>query len=96
MPSDGHFGFVVLVGGVPVPEYDKDGRLFVESNLWTPFSYQQEVTELVNGEKEVQSYPVTPYQLLIRTGPQCEKSAYFVYVDGVLVTKVLLERGEFR
>lgn len=96
MPSDGQFGFTVLIGEFPVSEYAKDGHTYVESNLFTPFSYQQEVTELVNGEKEVQSYPVTPYQLLIRSGPNCEKSAFFVYVDGVLVTRLLLERGQYR
>ena len=96
MPSDGQFGFTILVGGTPVPEYRKDGRVFVESNLWTPFSYKQEVVEFVNGEKEVQSYPVTPYQLVLRVGPHCENSAFFVYVDGVQVTKLLLGKGQYR
>lgn len=94
MPSDGHFAFRVLVGNVPLPEYTHEGSYYVESNLWTPFSYQQEVAEYVNGEKEVQKFPVTPYQLLLRLGRHCETSAFFIYVDGILVTKVLLEKGE--
>lgn len=96
MPSDGQFGFTVLIGGIAMPEYEKDSCLYVESNLWTPFSYKQELVELVNGEKEVQTVPVTPYRLLLRTGPRCENSAFFVYVDGVLVTKLLLGKGEQR
>lgn len=96
MPSDGHFAFSVLIGGQRVPEYHKDGCVYVESDLWTPFSYEQEVKELVNGEVEVQSYPVTPYQLFLQLGPNEEKSAFFIYVDGVLVNKVLMEKGECR
>ena len=97
MPSDGMFAFHVLMGGYPVPEYTHEGQVYVESNLYTPFSYDQEVSELVDGEKEVQNFPVTPYQLLLSLSHEAdEASAFFVYVDGVLVTKVLLEKGESR
>lgn len=96
MPSDGTFAFNVLLGGYPVPEYAHDGEVYVESNLYTPLSFEQEISELVNGEKEIQNFPVTPYQLLIRLSAQTEASAFFVYVDGVMVTKVLLETGESR
>ena len=97
MPSDGMFAFNVLIGGYPLPEYTHEGHVYVESNLYTPFSYDQEISELVNGEKEVQSFPVTPYQLLLRLSAEAdEASAFFIYVDGVMVTKVLLEKGESR
>lgn len=96
MPSDSFFGFSVLIAGRPVPEYVHNGRVFVESNLWTPFSYNQPMEEYVNGEKEQQKCPVTPYQLLIHLAPHCETSVIFVYVDGVRVTKMILERGQSR
>jgi len=96
MPSDSFFGFSVLIAGRPVPEYVHNGRVFVESNLWTPFSYNQPMEEFVNGEKEQQKCPVTPYQLLIHLAPHCETSVVFVYVDGVRVTKMILERGQSR
>jgi len=50
MPSDGNFGFSVLIAGLPVPEYLQDGKVYVESNLWTPVSYNQRVREMVYGE----------------------------------------------
>lgn len=96
MPSDGYFGFAVLIAGRPVPEYVKDGRVYVESDLNTPFSFNQETTELVCGEKEVQKTPVTPYQVLVHLAPHCETSAIFIYVDGVRVTKLMLEKGQSR
>lgn len=94
MPSDGYFGFTVLIAGRPVPEYLYDGRVYVESNLNTPFSFNQQLEEVVDGEKEVQNCPVTPYQLFIQLAPHCETSVVFVYVDGVRVTKLLLEKGQ--
>ena len=77
-----------------MPEYSHGEHTYVESSLTTPYSYQQEVTELVNGEKETQNFPVTPYRILLKLGHHCEASAFFIYVDGVQVTKVLLEPGE--
>ena len=50
MPSDGNFGFTVLIAGLPVPEYYHEGKVYVESNLWTPVSYNQRVRELAYGE----------------------------------------------
>ena len=94
MPSDGYFGFTVLIAGRPIPEYLHDGRVYVESNLGTPFSFNQQLEEVVDGEKEVQNCPVTPYQLFIQLAPHCETSVVFVYVDGVRVTKLLLEKGQ--
>lgn len=94
MPSDDFFGFSVLVAGRPIPEYAKDGRVYVESNLYTPFSYYHKTEQLVNGELEIESVPVTPYQLQIRLAPHCEDSAVFVYVDGVLASKFMLEQAQ--
>ena len=94
MPSDSFFGFSVLIAGRPVPEYAYGGRVFVESSLATPFSYNQQTEELVNGEKEVQKSPVTPYQVFVHLAPHCETSVVFIYVDGVRVTKLLLEKGQ--
>lgn len=96
MPSDTFFGFSVLIAGRPVPEYVRDGRVYVESNLSTPFSYMQQTKESVNGEMEVQKCPVTPYQVLLHLAPHCDTSAVFVYVDGVRVTKLMLEKGQSR
>ena len=96
MPSDGFFGFSTLIAGRPIPEYVKDGRVYVESNLWTPFSYTQQTDELVCGEREVQMSPVTPYQLYIYLAPHCQDSAIFINVDGVRVTKMMLEKGQSR
>jgi len=93
MPTDNNFGFSLLIAGRPVPEYVQDGNAYVESNLYTPFSYSQEIEELVNGETETQKYPVTPYQLFIHLAPHCEDSVLFIYVDGVKVTKLKLEKG---
>ena len=50
MPSDGNFGFSVLIAGLSVPEYHHEGKVYVESNLWTPVSYNQLVRELAYGE----------------------------------------------
>ncbi len=83
MPTDGNFGFSVLIAGLPVPEYRKDGTVYVESNLWAPVSYMQRVRELVYGEVEEQEWPVTPYQVKIYTEPHCPQSMFCVYVDGV-------------
>ena len=50
MPSDGNFGFTVLIAGLSVPEYHHEGKVYVESNLWTPVSYNQRVRELAYKE----------------------------------------------
>ena len=94
MPSDDFFGFSFLVAGRPMPEYAHDGRVYVESNLHTPFSYSLKTEQLVNGEMEIESIPVTPYQVQIRLASHCEDSAVFVYVDGVLASKFKMEQGQ--
>ena len=96
MPTDGKFGFSVLIAGLPVPEYLKDGRYYVESNLWTPVSYKQLVRELAYGEVEEQEWPVTPYQIKVYTLPQTPLSWLHVYVDGVKVHKCALNEEESR
>ena len=96
MPTDGKFGFSVLIAGLPVPEYLKDGRYYVESNLWTPVSYKQLVRELAYGEVEEQEWPVTPYQIKLYTLPHCPVSRLYVYVDGIRVYKATLSGGECR
>ena len=94
MPSAEHFSFSVLIGGVAVPEYYKDGKTYIESNLYTPVSYDREEREQVGDELEVQKWPVTPYQVLVRSGPLTEKSCYRLYIDGVKVGGVVLENGQ--
>lgn len=96
MPTDGKFRFSVLVAGQSMPEYLKDGKVYVESDLYTPASYYQEVEEVANGERELQRTPVTPYKLLIHLGPLCETSAIFVYVDGVQVARFVMEKNQTR
>ena len=56
MPQNLDFSIQVLVGGSPIPEYETDGRYYVESNLATPFSYRLSATEIVNGEEETQVF----------------------------------------
>ena len=85
MPTDGNFGFSVLIADLPVPEYTKDGHTYVESNLWTPVSYQQSIREYAYGEVEEQSWPVTPYTIRVFTEPHCTLSWFDIYVDGVIV-----------
>lgn len=96
MPADGSFGVSVLIAGRRVPEFVHEGQVYVESNLYTPFSYTQVTEEFSNGEREVQKSPVTPYQLLVTLAPHCQKSVVFIYVDGVRVTKALLDKGQSR
>ena len=50
MPGDGYFGFSVLIAGLPVAEYRQNGKVYVESNLWTPVSYKQSFREMAYGE----------------------------------------------
>lgn len=61
MPSDGNFTFSVLIAGLPVPEYRQDGKVYVESNLWTPVSYKQSVREMAYGEVRQIICPVLPF-----------------------------------
>ena len=79
------FKFHVLIAGLPVPEYHKDGRVLVECNLFTPVSYKQTVRELVYGEVEEQEWPVTPYEVRVETSSTCPFSWFRLYVDGVEV-----------
>lgn len=93
MPSDGNFSFSVLIGGMAVPEYHQDGKIYIESNLWTPVSYEQEVRERVGDEMEVQKWPVTPYEVSVRSGPLSEESWFCLYVDGTRVGTRVLGHG---
>lgn len=70
MPSNGQFGFSVLVGGRALPEYnhpDDNTRVFVESVLWSPVSYEVTVREYCKAseEIEIQKWPVTPYEIKV-------------------------------
>ncbi len=94
MPTDGNYSFCVLIAGLPVPEYDHDGKVYIESNLWTPVSYQQRVSEMVYGELEEQQWPVTPYQVKVQTRPHCPQCWYEVHVDGTRVGQTVLKGGE--
>ena len=94
MPLSSSFAFSVLIAGIPLPEYTKDGVTYVESNLWTPVSYQQRVREVVYGEIEEQEWPVTPYQLLISAKPHCPQSWFEVYIDGAKVYGRVLNGGQ--
>ena len=94
MPSDGNFGFSVLVGGLPVTEYRLEDRVLIESDLWTPTSYKQLVKEVVYGEVEEQEWPVTPYQIKLSVEPHCPISWYDVYVDGSQVAHWVLDGGQ--
>ena len=54
MPSNNEFALEILVGGVAVPEYEKSGHFYIESNLYTQVSYKKEVSEVVGTEVESQ------------------------------------------
>ena len=93
MPTNGRIGFSVRIGGSDVPEYYKDDQYYIESNLFTPFSYRQEVRELAYGEMEVQEWPVTPYEVSVNLSPNEDTSSVQLIIDGVVVDTVILERG---
>lgn len=96
MPRDAKFSFSVLIGGRPVPEYKQNDETYVESNLFTPYSYKQEVRELVNGEVETQEWPVTPYEVQVFLNPKMPTSWFDVFIDGVKVSKLLLKGGQHK
>lgn len=54
MPANSDFRVDILIAGVPVPEYSKDGKYYVECNLNTPFTYKEKASEYVCGEREEQ------------------------------------------
>ena len=60
--------FSVLIAGLPVPEYHQDGKVYVESNLWTPVSYNQRVREMVYGEVRLVSRSQTLARARAREG----------------------------
>ena len=71
MPSNGKFGFSILVGNKELPEYthpEDSTRVLVESILWAPVTYQLEIKEFCkfSGEIEAQKWPVTPYEIKVR------------------------------
>ena len=93
MPTNGKVTFTVMIGGRDVPEYYKDEQYYVECNLFTPFSYKQEVRELVYGEVEVQEWPVTPYEVKVYLHPEEEMSSLVLYIDGVRVGTKIIKGG---
>ena len=71
MPSNGKFGFSILVGNKELPEYthpEDSSRVLVESILWAPVTYWLEIKEFCkfSGEIEAQKWPVTPYEIEVR------------------------------
>ncbi|KAK3589956.1 hypothetical protein CHS0354_034978 [Potamilus streckersoni] len=96
MPTCADFKFSILVGGQPIPEYEKDGTYYAESNLFTPFSYRQPVEEIVGGEVERQAWPVTPYQICIEATPQTPHCFYRVFLDGQKVESLSVKPGKIR
>ena len=54
MPSNADFTTEILIAGVAVPEYEKDGKYFIECNLNTSLTYMDKVTEIVQGDRESQ------------------------------------------
>ena len=70
MPSNGKFGFCILVGDKELPEYthpEDNTRVLVESILWAPVTYWLEIKEFCkfSGEVEAQKWPVTPYEIKV-------------------------------
>ncbi|XP_033751717.1 uncharacterized protein LOC117335672 [Pecten maximus] len=96
MPTNKDFSFSIRVGDTTLPEYNKDGVSYVESNLFTPFSYQQEYSEIIHGENETQKWPVTPFVIALRGKSSIPRSYYRVYVDGQVVKKMSVPPGKTR
>lgn len=70
MPSDGKYGFSVLVAGKELPEYHHptdERKILVESMLWSPVTYWLDVREYCkfSGEVEQQKWPVTPFEIKV-------------------------------
>ncbi|XP_078609086.1 uncharacterized protein LOC144880648 [Branchiostoma floridae x Branchiostoma japonicum] len=96
MPYKSEFSFSVLVGGHAIPEYGTGGQVFVESNLYTPASYKEKEEVVVDGQTEVNEWPVTPYTIEITTKHLAPRARYTVSVDGFVVTKIPLTGGKTR
>lgn len=88
------FSFRVLVFGLPLPVYQRDGRVMIESNLFTPVSYKVRKRQIVNGELREHEFPVTPYQVRVDVKATVPKSLFRLYVDGVLVNWNIIEGGQ--
>ncbi len=54
MPSNGDFTLKILVNSKAIPEYEKNGRYYVECNLSTRISYKMRLSEHISGEIETQ------------------------------------------
>ena len=73
MPTNGKFGFTILVGNKELPEYshpEDSTRVLVESILTDgecPVTYKLEIKEFCkfSGEIEAQWWPVTPYEIKV-------------------------------
>ncbi|XP_021340062.1 uncharacterized protein LOC110441277 [Mizuhopecten yessoensis] len=96
MPTNQDFTLSIRVGGTTLPEYHKYEVCYIESNLFTPFSYQQEYSEIIQGENETQKWPVTPFVIAIQGKTTVPQSYYRVFVDGQLVKKMSIPQGKTR
>lgn len=96
MPSDGFFSFEVLVGGEVIPEYQHEGKTYVESNLWTTVSYKQEAKEYVDGTVECQEWPVTPYEVRVKLHPGTPHCWATLRIDGVKVSQHVIKEHSKR
>ncbi|KAJ8321480.1 hypothetical protein KUTeg_000969 [Tegillarca granosa] len=96
MPSNEDFNLQILVGPSVLPEYQHDGQTYVESNLFTPYSYKQQAQQLVSGEVEAQKWPVTPFMISIEAKPNTPPCYYRVSIDGQKVKGISLYRCEKR
>lgn len=96
MPSNDDFTLTILVGGTALPEYHKDGECFVESNLFTPYSYQQVCREVIGGENETQKWPVTPFVISVQANAFIPHCYFQIFVDGQIVKKITAPPGKTR
>ncbi|XP_064639453.1 uncharacterized protein LOC135494999 [Lineus longissimus] len=86
MPHTDHFKVEILVGDRPIPEYEKDGNIYVESNLnVSGLSYHVRQRDRVGVEYESQRWPVTPYKICILPQRGIPKRYFDIFVDGVKV-----------
>ena len=89
MPSADGCGLHIIVNGSKLEEHAFEGSTYVEMNLATPVSYSVQECDDFNGQEEMGSWPVTPFQIMLRNNTS-EPLWGRVEVDG---RKVLNDKG---
>ncbi|CAD5113620.1 DgyrCDS2783 [Dimorphilus gyrociliatus] len=96
MPSSEDFKLEILVNKQPIHEYvdNKTGKVFVESNLYSPISYLQKITEKIEGQTVTQNVPVTPYEIRLTTSNKARGQYFRIMVDGMKIKGMSITPGK--